>query len=643
LLVVANQQAHQGRCAACEPSTVNEYRAKICAMGRDVVGIEFLRTRPYWLRLAIVAAVYYGAGVLGLRLSLVGRSVTPLWPPTGVAVVALLALGRRHWPAIALAAFAINAPISPNLAAALLISVGNTVAPVVAVTLLTRIGLSTDLERVRDASALVFLGALASMTISATVGSLALLRSGAIPASHFVGTWSVWWTGDAMGVLIVAPLLWSLRPVPPYATRRSVTETIAIAMLLLAACLVALNGTVQLLFLVVPVVGVIAWRYGQRGVARANFCVSLAATVVATHGFGPFAGLSLVGRMVKLQSFNATVAFTSILLAAAVAERERLASQQRAAVETLQRSLLPDRIYDAPGLEFAARYIPASRELALGGDWYDVISLSEGSYGFVVGDVAGHGALAAAVMGKLRMAIRAYARESLPPVQILRRVNTLLRDIHERSMATLWIGLYDPAEHEVVFANAGHVPPLLVDAREGGRFLDDVHGPPIGAVDGATYGESRRLLLPGSTLLLYTDGLVERRGRSIDDGMADLCARVGTDMADLEAHVRWSTRLGAQRGIGRRRRRPRDSRPFIGWVRASCATAGSARFDSRNAACAPHVAYREWCAGVRRVRDSRRDDGGLQQRRHARVWARRRDRRPHHDADRSRSSYRRAR
>jgi anti-sigma regulatory factor (Ser/Thr protein kinase) len=137
-------------------------------------------------------------------------------------------------------------------------------------------------------------------------------------------------------------------------------------------------------------------------------------------------------------------------------------------------------------------------------------------------------------MGKLRMAIRAYARESLPPVQILRRVNTLLRDIHERSTATLWIGLYNPAEHEVVFANAGHVPPLLVDASEGARFLEDVHGPPIGAVDGATYGESRRLLLSGSTLMLYTDGLVERRGRSIDDGMADLCARVATDMADLE-------------------------------------------------------------------------------------------------------------
>src|SRR5262249_40299030 len=161
----------------------------------------------------------------------------------------------------------------------------------------------TELARVRDATALVFLGAFVAMAISATIGSLALLWSGAISAHNFAGAWSVWWTGDAMGVLIIAPFLWSLRPRPPSLPRRAPLEIVAAAALLLAACAVALNGSVQLMFIIIPVLGVVAWRHGQRGAARAALAVSVIATVVAAHEGGTFAGLSLVGRMVTLQSF----------------------------------------------------------------------------------------------------------------------------------------------------------------------------------------------------------------------------------------------------------------------------------------------------------------------------------------------------
>ena len=440
-------------------------------------------------RYRLVALTYYVAGEIGLRLSLVGHSVTPLWPPTGVAVVALLALGSRTWPAVTIAAVAINVPLGPTVPAALLIAVGNTVAPLAAVALLKAVQFRIDLARVRDAAALVLLGALAAMAISATVGTLALLWSGAIAGHHFAGAWSVWWTGDAMGVLIVAPFLWSLAHHTEHRKRRPSWEVIAAAGALFVVCGIVMAADLPLWFVIVPVLGVIAWRFGQRGAARADLVVSVIATIVAARELGVFQGMSLVGRMITLQSFNATVVFTSLLLAAAVSQRADIAAVQRDAVETLQRSLLPDRLCEVPGLELAARYIPANDQVELGGDWYDVFSLHDGRYGVVIGDVAGHGILAAAIMGKIRTALRAFASDGSSPGTALERLNSLLGDLREGATATVWYGQYDPSSHLLVFTNAGHVPPLVVDAH-GAQYLEDVHGPPVGALDRTHFGES---------------------------------------------------------------------------------------------------------------------------------------------------------
>ena len=161
-------------------------------------------------RLALVATAYWLAARLSLNLALVHGQVTPVWPPTGIAVVAFLLMGRGAWPAIALAAFAVNLPIGPSPAGAAVISVGNTLAPLVAVELLRRVDFHHELDRLRDAIALILIGALGGMAISATVGSSVLVLSGSVPAANFWSTWAVWWTGDAMGVLLVAPLLLSV-------------------------------------------------------------------------------------------------------------------------------------------------------------------------------------------------------------------------------------------------------------------------------------------------------------------------------------------------------------------------------------------------------------------------------------------------
>src|SRR5579864_8714736 len=143
--------------------------------------------RVLW-RLAVVAVAYFLAARLSLGLALVHGQVTPVWPPTGIALVAILVLGTRVWPAIALAAFAVNLPIGPSPLGAAVIAAGNTLAPLTAALLLRQAGFRLELDRLRDAAAIIVLGALAGMTVSATVGTLVLLASGSVPPANFAQT-----------------------------------------------------------------------------------------------------------------------------------------------------------------------------------------------------------------------------------------------------------------------------------------------------------------------------------------------------------------------------------------------------------------------------------------------------------------------
>jgi anti-sigma regulatory factor (Ser/Thr protein kinase) len=339
-----------------------------------------------------------------------------------------------------------------------------------------------------------------------------------------------------MGVLVVAPLLLLItaareRPWPV----RTGLELVTVTALLGGVCCVAFLGEQQTMFLVLPVVGWIAWRFEQRGAAPAAMFVSVAATLAAVWEIGPFAEGSLVERMVVLQSFNATVAFSSILLASAVSQRENFVEHEHNIAESLQRSLLSATSSEYPDVSSAARYIPARAETAVGGDWYDVIPLHDGRLGFVVGDVAGHGVGAAAEMGQLRMMLRAYALDDHSPAETLQRVNRLLCDLHTSAMATAWYGCYDPASRMLTFSSAGHFPALVVDGDGRGEYLEEIHGPPLGATAATQYSESQWVLDADATLLLYTDGLVERRGEPIDTGLDALREAVSTAPRNLEA------------------------------------------------------------------------------------------------------------
>jgi PAS domain S-box-containing protein len=201
--------------------------------------------------------------------------------------------------------------------------------------------------------------------------------------------------------------------------------------------------------------------------------------------------------------------------------------------ETLQRSLLPERLPTIDGVAMAARYLPAGRGAAIGGDWYDALELRDGRVALVVGDVVGHGLRAAATMGQLRNACRAYALVEASPAEVVARLNRLVATSGEDAMATVLYLVLDRETGELTFTSAGHPPPLIL-SRHGPRFLEGGRSVPVGAADPAIFREETETLPPGASLLLYTDGLVERRDIALQDRLGQLKAAASAAGGELE-------------------------------------------------------------------------------------------------------------
>jgi integral membrane sensor domain MASE1 len=293
------------------------------------------------LKLAAVTAAYYGSAKLGLEQHLVRGQVTPFWPPTGIALVALMLWGLRMWPGIALGAFVVNVTLGPSILPVLAIAASNTIAPICACLLLRRVGFRIALDRLQDALALVFLGALVGMLLSATIGTGVLVASEALTAHDFWPTWSVWWTGDAMGVLFITPLLLAARTAR--LPRGSPVLRCAEALLLLGGtatvALVATHSSVSLLFLVVPFLIWAAFRFQLIGAAPCALIASLVTIYTGAVGSGPFAGHDLLAKMVILQAFNGTVALTALLLSAVITERNQTLQALQEACDDLTEAL----------------------------------------------------------------------------------------------------------------------------------------------------------------------------------------------------------------------------------------------------------------------------------------------------------------
>ncbi len=217
-------------------------------------------------------------------------------------------------------------------------------------------------------------------------------------------------------------------------------------------------------------------------------------------------------------------------------ENRRLYAEQRTIAQTLQHALLPERLPKIQGIETSARYETGVEGVDIGGDWYDLIALDDRRLLLVVGDVSGRGVRAAATMAALRFAIQAYAAQDDPPDEILSKLSKLVNVGRSGQLATILCALVDVEARRLTVTSAGHLPPLLISDGTG-TFVQSEVGVPIGVRSGATYTSTSIDTPPAATLLAFTDGLVERRGESIDEGLARLRRAALTNHVPLDELV----------------------------------------------------------------------------------------------------------
>ncbi|NYH91561.1 MASE1 domain-containing protein [Actinopolymorpha rutila] len=299
-----------------------------------------------------LAAVLYGSAQIGLVIGLERGPISPFWPPTGIAVAAVLVLGAEMWPGILLGSGIVNVFTGPA-ATAVPTAAGTTLACLTAYWALRRIGFRVELDRLNDALALVFLAAFGAMLVSSTVGVALMLLSGQVSLGSAVPVWLTWWTGDVMGVLIVTPLLLTLIKLPWRRYRYVDSERLMeIALLMVGSVGIMLVGekVLGVSFLAFPLLVLAAWRFQLPGAAPVGLLVSAVAIHAAVYGTGSFAGHDLLYKMLILQTFNGSIALTGLLLSVAITERnrtrvelERTCARLGDVIEHIDRAMRPDR------------------------------------------------------------------------------------------------------------------------------------------------------------------------------------------------------------------------------------------------------------------------------------------------------------
>ncbi|MFE4869992.1 SpoIIE family protein phosphatase [Streptomyces sp. NPDC056682] len=248
-------------------------------------------------------------------------------------------------------------------------------------------------------------------------------------------------------------------------------------------------------------------------------------------------GFMILLRHAERAEFNDMDRVTGAELAARaglVLDNARMYTYQESVAETLQDSMLPQVTPRMTGCDTATRYLPGTLLGRVGGDWFDSIKLPGSRTALVVGDVMGHGLNSAAMMGQLRTAVQTMAALDLPPGQLLRNLDDLAQRLGEHYLATCLYAVYDPIRGELLMANAGHVPPVIVRSADGrSELLELPTGAPIG-VGGVPFETARIQVAPGDRLVMCTDGLVEVRGEDIGVGLATLCEYAAHPAASMD-------------------------------------------------------------------------------------------------------------
>jgi signal transduction histidine kinase/integral membrane sensor domain MASE1 len=413
--------------------------------------------------LASLTLIYFAAGKLGLRLAFVNASATVVWPPTGIGLAAALILGYSIWPAILLGAFLVNVTTSGAVGTSIAIAVGNTLESIVGAYLINRFAHGRHVfERADDMFTYVMLACIVSTAVSATVGVTSLTVSGLAVWADYGPIWLTWWLGDAVGALVVAPvlMLWAMNPRVRWDRSRSLEAVL----LFLSALLFALTVFGQLFrigaqhypleFLMLPIIVWSAFRFGQRGAATLALGLSGMAIWGTLAGFGPFVRDSPHEALVLLQAFMGMIALTGLGMAVVVAERQQAKeAAEQAAERTLRLQQVTAALSQARTPDQVAHVILQEGRVAIGAEAGAVFGLIDDGQTFELVHAIGYAPEATPRPIRWPSAQPGPLREAL-----------ITRDlvIIERRADRLVLWPHDPTAQE---DSASVAMPLLVDTR----------------------------------------------------------------------------------------------------------------------------------------------------------------------------------
>ena len=469
--------------------------------------------------------------------------------PAGITSAALLLSDRRQWPFVIAAAFLAEVYVDIDkggfgLLTLLGFAAANTIEPVVGALIATRgQPRRIDIRRRWDLFGFLAGAVVIGPTIGGAIGGFTVFMGG----GPFRSVWWSWGLGDSLGVLVVGGLLLTALTFE----RGSVNTVESVALIgLTAAFGFFLHWLTDLPvgFLgVVPLV-VISARLGSAAAAVTSVLIVAVAVTTWIPEDAVVAGMDGPRGilLVKLQLW--AMAAAGLLVAAESSERQTasaLAGSRLRATEVLREALAPDPLIRSDHVDAEGISQSPNEELKVGGDWYDVVPLPDGRVAIMIGDVAGHGEEALITMGKLRFAASALSMFATEPGEIADALDVFARSTITRPYATAFFAIFDPERRELKYSTAGHPPAMLGAADGSWRWLYDGRSTPIGLPFPRARPSATVQLDGPSTLVIYTDGVVERAGEIIDSGLARVFDAVvrspDRPVADLVDEVTSST------------------------------------------------------------------------------------------------------